>query len=181
MSAPKIYHAVCAGFLSALTLGLLLLFVPPAVSAQRANSRPACRTCHAWEDPVVEQGEWHTIHALQPGGCICHGGNDRATDEATAHAGLIRHPLDNPDLTCRQCHPDDYQPRAEGVVVALGFTSGTHEPTACPPGIVSTPAPMMVTLLPRAPLRGWDWPVELAVAIVAVGLGVMRWRRVHSS
>jgi hypothetical protein len=130
----------------------------------------------------VEQGEWHTIHALPHGCCACHGGNDHTADQSSAHIGLIQHPLNIPEASCQQCHPADYQPRAAEVSVRLGLVPERPEPTAGRPVAATTsPPPTSVTLLPRTSFRGWDWPVELAVGIVALGLGVMRWRRVHTS
>ena len=180
MSASKVSRAWSVGCCLTLTLGLAVLFAPPAARAQDDQAQPTCCACHTWEDPVVEQGEWHTIHALQKNCCACHGGNDHAIDQA-AHAGMTFNPLDNPKLSCQHCHPADYQQRTAGVAVALGITPGSHEPTGHPPAAASTPATMIGTLQTRPPFRGWDWPVELAVAMVALGLGVMRWRRVHSS
>jgi hypothetical protein len=165
MSAPKVSLAWSVGFFATLASGLVLLFAVQTVSAQRTAPRSSCWACHATEDPVVEQGEWHTIHALQKCCRACHGGNDHTTDQAAAHAGMTFHPLDNAYLSCQQCHPDDFQQRAGIVAVALGITPGIHETAAH---------------RPRTTFQGWDWPVELAVAIVALGLGVMRWRRVHS-
>jgi hypothetical protein len=181
MSASKVSRVWLIGCCLTLTLGLVVLFAPPTANAQDNQAKPTCCACHTWEDPVVEHGEWHTIHALQINCCACHGGNEHAIDQAAAHAGMRFNPLDNTYLSCRQCHPDDYQPRAEGVAVALGLTSGSHAPTIRPPTAASAPAAANITPWPQITLRGWDWPVELAVAIVVLGLGVMRWRRIHSS
>jgi hypothetical protein len=159
MSASQVSRAWSFGCCLTLILGLSVVFAPPVAQAQNAHAQPACCACHTWEDPVVERGEWHTIHALQKCCSACHGGNDRAIDLETAHAGLTFNPLKNPKLSCQHCHPLDYQKRTAGVVLALGLTPGEYNP---------------------APFRGWDWPVELAVAIVVMGLGVMRWRRVHT-
>jgi hypothetical protein len=175
MSASKVSRAWSVGCCLILTLGLVVVFAPPTAKAQDDQTQPACCACHRWEDPVVEHGEWHTIHALQINCCACHGGDDHALDQAAAHAGMTSNPLNNPQLSCQHCHPADYQQRTAGVVVALGLTPSHHEPTVQPP------APSIMTPWPQITFRGWDWPVELAVAIVVMGLGVMRWRRVHSS
>jgi hypothetical protein len=175
MSASKVSQAWSVVCCLTLTLGLVVVFTPATTTAQDDHTQPACCACHTWEDPVVEHGEWHTIHALQKNCCACHGGNDHALDQAAAHAGITSNPLDNPQLSCQHCHPADYQQRTTGVAVALGLTPSHQEPTAQPS------APSIMTPWPPITFRGWDWPVELAVAIVALGLGVMRWRRVHSS
>lgn len=180
MSAPKVSRVWLIGCCLTLTVGLIVLVAPPAAKAQDNRVHPACCACHTWEDPVVEHGEWHTIHALQINCCACHGGNDRAINQAAAHAGLASNPLDNPQRSCQHCHPADYQPRAEGVAVALGLTPGSHALTIRPSSAASAPAASIMTPWPQLTFRGWDWPVELAVAIVALGLGVKRWRRVHS-
>jgi len=160
MSAPKVIQVWLVSLLLVSAAGLVALSAPQLARAQRDDSPSSCCACHTWEDPVVEQGEWHTIHALQMNCRACHGGNDQASDQKTAHMGLVSHPLNSPYLSCHQCHPVDYQQRTAGVAVALGHASSESKPT---------------------PFRGWDWPVELAVAIVVLGLSVMRWHRVHSS
>jgi hypothetical protein len=180
MSAQHVSRAWLMGCSCLLIIGWWMLLAPQAASGQPENPPPSCLACHTMDDPVVEQGEWHTIHAFKKCCCACHGGNDCTADQESAHAGLTRDPLDNTYQSCHQCHANDYQQRGEIVAVALGHTPGSHVPTARPPVAASTPAPTIVTLLPRTSFRGWGWPVELAVAIVAVGLGVMRWRRVHS-
>jgi hypothetical protein len=179
MSALQVSQVWSIVILVAAALGLAVPFAPQAVSAQRDDARPLCWSCHASEDPVVEQGEWHTIHALQRCCRACHGGNEHAADQAAAHAGLTLHPLDNASQSCQPCHPDDYRQRAEEVAVVLSITPASQEPTACSPVAVPTLTPPMAALLPQTSFQGWDWPVELAVAIVGLGLGVMRWRRVH--
>jgi hypothetical protein len=175
MSAPKVSRVWLIGCCLTLTLGLVVLAALPAANAHDSQAQPTCCACHTWEDPVVEHGEWHTIHALQINCCACHTGNDHAINQAAAHAGMMPNPLDNPQLCCQHCHPSDYQQRTAGVAVALGFTPGNRAPIAYPP------ASSIVTPWPQTSFRGWDWPVELAISIVALGLGVMRWRRVHSS
>ncbi len=180
MSASKVTPIWLVGLLLASTAGLVVLFAPQIASAQRDHLRPSGCACHTWEDPVVEYGEWHTIHALQINCCACHGGNGHASDQVTAHAGMASNPLDNPQLSCQHCHPADYQQRATKAATVLGLTPNSLEPTAYPPASAPTPAPSSVTPWPQTTFRGWDWPVELAVAIVVLGLGVMRWRRVHS-
>jgi hypothetical protein len=181
MSAPKVTQVWLVGLLLAVTVGLAALFAPHIASVQRDNPHPSCYACHTWEDPVVEQGEWHTIHALQKNCCACHGGNDRTIDQAAAHAGMTSNPLDNPKLSCQHCHPADYQQRTVGVAVALGLTPSNHEPAALSLAAAPTSASSTMTPWPQISFREWDWPVELAVAIVVLGLGVMRWRRIHSS
>jgi hypothetical protein len=87
-------------------------------------------------------------------------------------------------MACHQCHPDDYRQRAEVFAVALHVTPQSSEPTPRPAVAESTPPPLIVTPLPQAAAQAtpvWDWPVLLAVAILAIGLAVIWWRRSHSS
>jgi hypothetical protein len=87
-------------------------------------------------------------------------------------------------LACHQCHPDDYQQRAEVFAVALHITPRSNEPTARPLVAAATPPPMMETPLPQAVAEVtpvWDWPVLLAIVIVAISLAVIWRRRSHSS
>ncbi len=180
MSASIIWRVWSVSCCFVSVLGLIMFFTTPAAKAQGNTVEPACRACHTWEDPVVEQGEWHTIHALQKNCCACHRGNGHASDQASAHAGMMPNPLDKPQLSCQHCHPVDYQQRTAGVAAALGHTPSNSESLINQPASAATSAPLGVMLWPQTTFRGWDWPVELAVAIVVAGLGVMRWRRVHS-
>jgi hypothetical protein len=68
--------------------------------------------------------------------------------------------------------------------VALHVTPVSSEPTARPPVAASTLPPMVLTPLPKittdvTPV--WGWPVVLVIAILAIGLAVIWWRRSHSS
>ena len=184
MSAPKPSHVLLIASLVVLAIGLVVLFVPQAATAQCEDPQPSCCTCHAAAHPVGEQGEWHTIHARKECCRACHGGNDRTDDEDAAHVGMTLHPLDDTYLACHQCHPDDYRQRAEVFAVALSVTPQSSEPTARPAVAESTPPPMIVTALPEAAANAtsvWDWPVILVIAILALGLVVIWRRRSHSS
>jgi hypothetical protein len=184
MSAQKVSRAVGVGSLIMLAIGLLLLFAPQAAVAQCEDPQPSCCTCHATAHPVTDQGEWHTIHARKECCRACHGGNDRTDDKDAAHVGMTLHPLQDTYLACHQCHPDDYQQRAEIFAVALHVTPQSSEPTARPAVAASTPPPMIVTPQPRSVEQAtpvWDWPVVLSVAVLAIGLAVIWWKRTHSS
>jgi hypothetical protein len=184
MSAPKPSQVLLLASLVVLAIGLAMLFAPQAATAQCEDPTPSCCTCHATAHPIGEQGEWHTIHARKECCRACHGGNDRTDDQDAAHAGMTLHPLDDTYMACHQCHPDDYRQRAEVFAVALNVTPASSEPTARPIAAAATPPPMIATPLPQsaeqvAPV--WDWPVVLAVALLAIGLTVFWWRRSHSS
>ncbi len=184
MSAPQVSRAVLIGSLITLAIGLLVLLAPQAVVAQCEDQKPSCCTCHATAHPVTNQGEWHAIHARKECCRACHGGNDQAQDKETAHVGMTLHPLQDTYLACHQCHPDDYQQRAEIFAVALHVTPQSSEPTPHPAVAASTPPPMILTPLPKAttdvtPVGGWL--VAPAIAILAIGLAVIWWRHSHSS
>jgi hypothetical protein len=184
MSAPKISQAVLVTSLVMLAFGLFMLLIPQAASAQCEDPSPSCCTCHATAHPVFDQGEWHTVHARKECCRACHGGNDRADDQDAAHAGMTLHPLQDTHLACHQCHLDDYQQRAEVFAVALHVTPQRSEPTARPRVAAATPPPMMVTPVPQAVAEVtpvWDWPVLLAILILAVGLLIIWRRRSHSN
>jgi hypothetical protein len=184
MSAQKVSSTLLVASLIMLAIGLIVLFAPQTAVAQCEDPQPSCCACHATAHPVANEGEWHVIHARKECCRACHGGNDRTNDKDAAHVGMTLHPLQDTYLACHQCHPDDYRQRAEVFAVALHVTPQSSEPTARPAVAVSTPPPMIVTPLPRAAEQVtpvWDWPVLLAVAILAIGLAVLWWRRSHSS
>jgi hypothetical protein len=124
--------------LGALVVGLAVCLTPAAAWAQSGGvpessncSYPpesSCSTCHSQVDSVSVQGEWHTIHARSDICRNCHGGDDRTMDKDQAHVGVMRNPLGDTYLSCHQCHPDDYQQRAEKFAVVLGVTPQSHEP-----------------------------------------------------
>jgi hypothetical protein len=184
MSAHKVSPILLVVSLVMLAIGLFVLLAPQAAVAQCEDPQPSCCTCHAEAHPVDEQGEWHTIHARKECCRACHGGNDRTDDKDAAHVGMTLHPLQDTYLACHQCHPDDYQQRAEIFAVALHITPQSSEPTARPAVVAPTPPPMILTPLPSATEQVtpvWDWPVVLAIVILAMSLAVIWWRRSHSS
>ena len=182
MSAQKVSVRVLVVSLVLLAIGLTVLLAPQAAAAQCEDPEPSCCACHATAHPVVEQGEWHTIHARKECCRACHGGNDRTDDQNAAHAGLILHPLQDTYLACHQCHPADYQQRAEVFAVLLQVTPQSSEPTERPAMAGSTPVPSTATPQPQSAGQVtpvWDWPVLLAVALLMTGLTVIGWRRAH--
>jgi hypothetical protein len=184
MSAHKVSLIGLVASLIMLAIGLIVLCAPPAVVAQCEDPQPSCCACHATAHPVTTEGEWHAIHARKECCRACHGGNDRADDKEAAHVGMTLHPLQDTYLACHQCHPDDYQQRAEVFAVALHMTPQSSEPTAHPAVAASTPPPMIVTPLPRSAEQAapvWEWPVLLALVLLAIGGVVLWWKRAHSN
>jgi hypothetical protein len=181
--------------LSTLVVGLALCLTPAAAQAQGGDvpessgcSYPppsSCLTCHAQADPVVDKGEWHIIHARNDFCRNCHGGDDRTMDKDQAHVGMMPNPLDDTYLSCHQCHPDDYQQRAEKFAVVLGVTPQSHEPITAT--VALNPASGVPAVqLPSAPTSGLTavgpstWLALLAlVALVLIGVTLTLRRLPH--
>ncbi len=112
-------------FLLTATIMFSLILATPAL-AQCGDTPDAssCITCHEKEavNPVVENGEWHMIHASKDCCWNCHGGNTMAQDKDLAHEGMTTQPLSDTYTDCYTCHPNDYNERAERFAAALGVT-----------------------------------------------------------
>ena len=150
-----------------LAIGLLLGSSSP-VQAQCGDNPPksSCITCHAKEDPVYKNGEWHGIHALKDCCTNCHGGNCSAQEKALAHESLVAHPLDDIYTNCHSCHPDDYTARAERFAALLGVTPGSS-PTATPAPAVPVEEHAIVIL----PLSSSSAPAPLPWMLALGGMG----------
>ena len=165
--------------------GLALWLAPQPVLAQCGSTQSTCIKCHTAVDPVFTQGEWHVIHARKDCCLNCHGGNGQTMDQAQAHVGLMPNPLDDIYLSCHQCHPDDYQQRANQFAMVLKVTPYSSEPVthtavlqppsneqlngspiSSPPSSDSNLTPWLLTLL------------GMAAAFLA-GLAIMRHRLVQ--
>jgi hypothetical protein len=186
MSAQKKSQPLLVASLVMLAIGLVVLFMPQAASAQCDDQKPSCCTCHATAHPVVDQGEWHSIHARKECCRSCHGGNDQAQDEKTAHVGITLHPLDDTYTACHQCHPDDYRQRAEVFAVALHITPQSSEPvtqTAAfqpPSNVPPLRLPTTTTSISSANPTPGLLALIAIVAILLVGLSVV-WRKLARS
>jgi hypothetical protein len=136
-----------------LAVGLLLRPMPSPAMAQCENPPPSsCVTCHAQEDPVSENGEWHIIHASKDICVNCHGGNGSAVEKDLAHASLVAQPLSDIYTDCHSCHPD-YEERAGKFAPILGVT----------PGSCATPTPAAARdLRGEPPAAGLAMPSEVA-------------------
>ncbi len=186
MSAQKIYRALSVGSLLTLAIGLVVLFAPQNAVAQCEDPKPSCCTCHATAHPVTDQGEWHTIHARKECCRACHGGNDQAQDQETAHVGLVLDPLTDTYTSCHSCHPDDYRQRAEVFAVTLHVTPQSSQP------LTRTVAFQPPSNVPPIKLPGASAPISTAnptlglwtlTAIVAVLLASLAiiWRKLAHS
>jgi hypothetical protein len=170
-------------------VGMALWLTPAAVSAQDGGDRESsgcsslpessCCACHAQTHPVLMASEWHAIHARQDCCRDCHGGNDHVMEKDQAHVGMIPNPLDDIYLSCHQCHPDDYQQRADRFADGLGITPKSSAPITVamaiqPPRSEPVSQPPM-TKLPSNGLDSTPWLMAL-VAVVAASLVVV-WRK----
>jgi len=109
--------AVCA---------IALIAAQPA-QAQCGSQASSCKNCHETQSklPVNNDGTgWHGSHAFGDFCYICHGGNNQATDETAAHAGMVA-PMSDVQAACAQCHPNDLQARADVYAAKLGVTAST--------------------------------------------------------
>lgn len=112
---------VLVGVLGVGTAALSFLAVQPA-RAQCGSQASSCKNCHETQGkkPVNNDGTaWHQSHAFGDFCYICHFGNNQATDEVTAHAGM-QPPLADVQAACAQCHPNDLQARAQVYAAKLG-------------------------------------------------------------
>jgi hypothetical protein len=123
---------------------VILSIMPSPVSAQCGDYPPpsSCITCHEIQEPVYENGEWHTIHARKDCCTNCHGGNCSADEKERAHVGMIPNPLVDIYNNCHACHPYDYQQRAAIFAAELGITPSSRK--------TPTPVPVL-TENPQAP------------------------------
>ncbi len=146
---------------------------PPTARAQCGDTPAAssCITCHATEDPVFDQGEWHQIHARKDCCWNCHAGNTQAQDKDLAHVGLVVQPLLDPYTDCYACHPSDYQARAERFAGSLGIQPASYAPPAhaAPPFVPDEELQLVVQPAAQPPAKpALPWYPENAVVGAAV-------------
>ena len=174
MQRKKLYMTfVFAGSLVLIVAGVSLAFAQPA-HAQCGSQASSCKNCHEVQgkDPVNNDGTgWHTGHAFGDFCYICHGGNQQATDETAAHAGMVP-PLSDIKASCASCHPNDLQARAQvyadklGVqpgasgIPAAGSSNGTPAASAtasaAPAGSNTSATPQVAAAVPQATLAPND-------------------------
>jgi hypothetical protein len=141
-----IFFSVILGCL-VLAVSIFLMTATP-VEAQCGSQTSSCKNCHETQaqDPVNNDGTaWHSQHAFGDFCYLCHGGNNQATDEATAHIGLVD-PLSDIVTNCKSCHPNDYEADAQiyattlGVQLGSGAAAATSVPASTPPANSATEA-----------------------------------------
>ncbi|MBI5567308.1 MAG: hypothetical protein HY870_20585 [Chloroflexi bacterium] len=175
MSARRTSPLVLTVSIGSVLVGLTLLLSPQAAAAQCSGDQPsACCTCHAATHPVANQGEWHIEHVGRDCCRYCHGGNDQTLDQAQAHIGVLRQPLDDAYLSCHSCHPDDYRARAAKFAVVLNLTSGSSEPVTHPVALVTAnqAPPAAPADQSSEPLGTDDYGAPLLM-VALIGAGVM--------
>jgi hypothetical protein len=152
----------CFRFLLATSLaGLSALLLVSAVPVKAQCEQPplsSCSTCHAQEDPVNENGEWHVIHASKDICTNCHGGNGSSLDKDLAHEGITLQPLSDIYTDCHSCHPD-YDERAAQFAPTLQVTPGS-----CP---TSTPAPV-ASIYNQPPADPFDLSPDTAAENISI-------------
>ncbi|MGB8211935.1 MAG: hypothetical protein WCE68_00120 [Anaerolineales bacterium] len=156
-----------AGLVLLVTVGILFLVPAQAVSAQCGSQASSCKNCHETQakDPVNNDGTaWHTSHAFGDFCYLCHGGNNQATDETTAHAGMVN-PLADVMTSCKSCHASDYQAKAQIYATTLGIKIGTGTNS-------SAPTPAAASGTPAAPVASAP-AVAAAVPASSVPAGTL--------
>ena len=154
-----------AGIILLIVVGISLLLPAQRVSAQCGSQASSCKNCHETQakDPVNSDGTaWHTSHAFGDFCYLCHAGNNQATTETAAHAGLVD-PLTDIAASCKSCHAADYQAKAQVYATTLGVKLGTGSTaSAATPAASSQPA---ASTTPAAPAA--SAPVSAAVVPAA--------------
>ncbi len=186
--------SLLAGSAILVVLGLAVWLAPVSVLAQGRGGTESsgcrevtssCSVCHAKTDPVANKGEWHTVHAAKDICRDCHGGNDQTTDKDQAHVQLVANPLTDTYLSCHQCHPDDYQSRADRFAAQLGITAKSSPPVTTTAAMQAQPNnPQPQSPEPKLPSTSpdttWLWLLAvLGAALVVSRLLVTRHRPAH--
>jgi hypothetical protein len=173
-------------FVAAVLAGMVLLLTVPQpaspVQAQTSNDidQPACIHCHEDLYYLHDTGKWFCI-SQSPMQCIgCHGGDPTATTKEAAHQNRTAHPVINGDTTtCRQCHIEDCAERVSAFDTIAGISPVVlvSTPIGPAPAVPNVVAPVPQAVEQTTPV--WDWPVVLVIALLALGLVVLVWRRLH--
>lgn len=120
------YLLISTGFILVFTVGIWFLIPPQSVSAQCGSQASSCKNCHETQgqDPVNTDGTaWHTQHAFGDFCYLCHAGNNQATDKVAAHTGMEA-PLSDIAASCKSCHAEDFEAKAQIYATTLGVAIG---------------------------------------------------------
>ncbi len=164
---------LAAGFVLLIVVGIFVLLPAQPVSAQCGSQASSCKNCHETQaqDPVNnDQTTWHSQHAFGDFCYLCHGGNNQATDETAAHAGMVS-PLDDIVVACKSCHTKDYQALAQGYADTLGVKIGTGvSQTQQGTGQTTVSSSAVATIAPAAAIPAADM-VDFSQRYDEVALG----------
>jgi hypothetical protein len=153
---------ITAGFTFIVVIGIFFLLPAQTVSAQCGSQASSCKNCHETQaqDPVNTDGTtWHGQHAFGDFCYLCHAGNNQATDKTAAHTGMVA-PLSDIVASCKSCHANDYEAKAQIYAATLGVEIGSGTDisalaTSQPAGSVSdasaaAPAVNQAAVIPAA-------------------------------
>jgi hypothetical protein len=142
------FWLITAGLMFLITTGIFFLLPAQPVSAQCGSQASSCKNCHETQaqHPVSNDlTTWHGQHAFGDFCYLCHGGNNQATDKAASHTGMID-PLSDVVVSCKSCHPNDYEARAQIYGDTLGIKVGSLKATLA----ATQSAPQASTAAPAA-------------------------------
>lgn len=120
-----------AGIVLIITTGIFFLLPAQSVSAQCGSQASSCKNCHETQGQLPVSGDlttWHGQHAFGDFCYLCHGGNNQVTEMAAAHTGMV-YPLEDILISCKSCHPEDYEARANLYADTLGIKVGSMKAT----------------------------------------------------
>lgn len=159
MQHRKLFVAIALAGIGIVVAAAIALVVVQPAAAQCGSQASSCKNCHETQakKPVNNDGTgWHQSHAFGDFCYICHGGNNQATDETAAHAGMVA-PLSDIQAACAQCHPNDLQARAQVYAVKLGVEAGSAAAPQSAPTATSTAAAAGPGPTPQAAALAAPW------------------------
>ncbi len=131
------FWLVSAGLILLVAVGFFFLLPAQPASAQCGSQASSCKNCHETQaqHPVSNDlTTWHGQHAFGDFCYLCHGGNNQAADETTAHFGMVD-PMTDIVVACKSCHSKDYEARAQIYGDTLGIKVSSLKAT-----LAATPA-----------------------------------------
>jgi hypothetical protein len=165
------FWLITAGLIFLVTTGIFFLLPAQPVSAQCGSQASSCKNCHETQaqDPVSNDlTTWHGQHAFGDFCYLCHGGNNQATDKTAAHTGMIA-PLSDVVISCKSCHPKDFEARAQIYADTLGIKVGSLKATLS----VTENAPAAATVVPAAAVPAAPAATAAPALAAAVPAGTM--------
>jgi hypothetical protein len=172
---PKNKNLMSVLFLALGVPLLLLAVLTLPVQADEGTPVPdsGCIQCHEDLYYLYDTGKWFCQCDTQMSCTCCHGGNPEALTEEDAHLGMALYPTRNGAQVCQECHPDDYEARAEyfaevaGVSAVHGYVS---TPTILAPAPSEIEGPGTTSGIPARLLEPWRLAGLIVVALALVVL-----------